>query len=1455
MSEDAMNFEKQNVSSPIATGGSGTFYEQHVGACYLVVLVVGGVPPVLTDCVLVEVALQGEHLGWNTDDIVLTGETGAGSRRRLAIQVKRAFTISKSDDDCVKAFKDFWLDFTHAGFFVEGSDALALCVQAGGGDSAVVRIRSLCDIARASKDTDDFNHRLATEGFTSAAVKKAAGVVKEIVQEMSEVEFSDDRFWRFLKSLHAFTLDLNTSTGQIESLLRTLLSLAATGQDKAGEAQLTWNELLVLAGRGMPQAQTFTRSALPETLQKRHTKLGASAANALAKAKEHSQTTLRGIRTLLGKDISLARRDVIGSLLDAMSQTPLVLVTGPAGSGKSALAKLAIEQVQGNSAVLAFRAEEFAVAHLDQALQQAQIPANSEMLQGLLAAQARKVLLVESVERLLEASTRDAFMDLLLMCAGDGTWQVVLTCRDYSVDIVRSSFLDHLGISTQIIRVPPLSDSEIDEVVKSVPNLARPASHPFLRALFRTPYILDKAVRMSWPEGGTLPGDEQAFRRKFWSEIIRRDDQAQSALPNRRQTTFIELCLRRAQVLEPFASTEGLDRQALEVLRKDGFVEFSPSSDSVAAPTHDVLEDWAVVEWIAGRFAVLRSDGPKFAAELGTFPAVRRGYRKWLGEFLAMHPADADNFVMRVVADDSLPAHFRDDSLVAVLTSSAAGDFFSRNRSLLTANSGSLLRRVIHLVRVACKTTPHWAKGVVVPTWFIPFGPAWPAALKIVREELPLFVPSTIGLVVGLLSDWASSIAWWAPVPDGASDAVAIAHALLPHVDSHSSRDLRKSVLSVIAKAPSGDLAEFARLADRAAKADRHDHAAEELGQLLLTGLDSPFACRDAPDDVIRVADAKLFLRDDERSRDYHHAIEIESSFGLRNFPTEFFPASSLQGPFLPLLRSHPPKGLAFIIRLLNRACEAYASPAINRRLEAPFEVKLKLPDGTEKSYWCNGRLWAIYRGVSVAPHGLECALMALESFLLELCKNEKANVEDWLAHILRESNNAALVAVVASIATAYPGRAGKVAVSVLTSKDLIDLDRSRSVVEMHGRFKIPLPSAQQRIFEEERRQADTLPHRKAHLETLALRLQFTSLRTDVEALLDRYKAALPPIESQAEEDKLWRLALNRMDLRSFRAQEEIPEGLAGLAGDVANEEKERKIYFVQGPLEPDLQAIVDDKAPGHKRFDEVASLFVWGRKAFDHEPNSGDHWKEKLEAARKLSGDSARPSEQWLADAPVFVAAVCVRDHLQELTTSERDWCIELLVSAVRRDADTTDLNAQFAGSPFGEAGAAVSVLPIVLSSDADEPTKARVLDGLALALTHSVSKVPVDAALGIGRHLGHAKLELALGLVRLIVLQATRLAELDAVERKQRPYLERRRYDELRQQARQELRASRPWGTPCTVAELDAIHLREWSGNEAYKALMPLLLNCPDHLLARQAFLAVAAFLAASWTDKEER
>jgi len=91
---------ERRVSSPASTGGVGTTFEQHVDAYWLAQLLVQGIPPILLDCSVVEVHMQTGHRGWHTDDFLIVGQTGAGTLRKLAGQVKRTFTVSAADEEC-----------------------------------------------------------------------------------------------------------------------------------------------------------------------------------------------------------------------------------------------------------------------------------------------------------------------------------------------------------------------------------------------------------------------------------------------------------------------------------------------------------------------------------------------------------------------------------------------------------------------------------------------------------------------------------------------------------------------------------------------------------------------------------------------------------------------------------------------------------------------------------------------------------------------------------------------------------------------------------------------------------------------------------------------------------------------------------------------------------------------------------------------------------------------------------------------------------------------------------------------------------------------------------------------------------------------------------------------------------------------------------------------------------
>ncbi len=1451
----------ESNSSPIATGGAGTLFEQHVDALFLALMLARGIPPILKDCQVEEVHLQSGHLGWSTDDLLIIGTRGTGERRQLAAQVKLRFTISSKNEDCRKAFSDFWSDFKRNDKFDPKRDRLAL-VTLRGTDTLLHAFNSLLDCARASADGADFGRRLTTAGYLSKIAQDHATAIRTIIEESEGEAPSDDDCWRFLRVLHVVSFDLNTSTAQNEAWIKSLLAQTSHEPDPVAAAEATWRELLELVGKGMPTAASYTYGSLPESLRKRHAEVATGDSGALEALAAHSETTLNGIHTTIAHSVRLRRDAMVTRVLECLDESQVAVVTGPAGSGKSALAKSAIELLREDLFCLAFRAEEFAESHIDRTLHQAHASINAKRLLALLAAQGRKVILVESVERLLEASVRDAFADLLRLAQRDHSIQLVLTCRDYSVETVRTSLLDQAALGHGVLEVPPLTDEELAQVVQAIPGLERAVENTRLKELLRSPYLLDKAARMDWSGAGSFPGDERAFRSRCWREVVCRDAVAGAGLPRRREQVFMELALRRARALSPYVRCDDLDPEAVEELRKDDVVVVSKETSALAAPAHDVLEDWAIIQWLGGQFSLREQEARALADDVGGYPAIRRGFRKWLAEMLEHETDRAGAFVLSSFRDESLPAWFRDDTLVCTLLSSSAQAFLARHSEALFANHGSLLVRVIHLLRVACKTTPHWLpKGTAVPSQLlVPKGEAWPTVLKIVSDGVERLLPEHLGLLLGLLEDWARSIEWATPEPPGFHEAGRVAFALLAHLDGYRMDDMRKRTLNVIASIPRADAAAFEALLQRGCTLDRHDRAASEFAEILLTGLRAGFACRDFPEQMVRLATARFCLSDGDlqSTRKVRSSIDIEPFFGIRNHTNhDFFPASAIRGVFLPLLGHHPKVGVKFIVDLLNHACTWYGEQRWpDDRLEPALQVTLDMPGEAQITQWANPRLWGLYRGLSVGPYVLQTALMALESWLLNLCRVAGADVEPWLLKLLKDSNNVAVTAVVASVCNAYPDKGGRAALALLSSRELIEMDRARMVGDLHhpslASF-LPLNDAEKQIYEDERKKSDSLPHRRHDLEALAVKLQLGEQKEGVWQILDRHRGVLPPVEQQSEEHRLWRLALHRMDVRGFRPIEAergsgrsdaVPEGGSG---------EKRRIYYGPGAIEADVQELIDRHAPVRARQEADLALLTWGWSAWEKNETGAidiSAWQTKLLEAKERDREP-REAESYSRGGPGLVAAVCVRDHWEEMGREDREWCVGKLIDELDRDCDSGDDSVKHARGLLRPDRAAAYVLPRVLSAGVPEDGDPRIREVLAKALTHSVQEVVVYAAEGIGRYLQGAWLGFAERCVGAVARQANLIEELQAAQMS-RPFDERLRGDELIRSVVPDVRAYIAGDDLDVESELARLDLSDWPGQMAAQTILQILGYCTESRLAMRFHSRVVGGLVESWNEE---
>ena len=194
-----MTEQEETVPSPLATGGAGVTFEHHVGAMFLALLLVRGIPAVFKNCQVEAVSLQTSYLGWKTDDLLIVCSTEKNEKRRLAVQVKLNFSVRASSQDCVETFQGFWEDFNTSGKFDPDKDALVLATLRGT-NTLLEGLGGLLECARNSTDAEDFARRLAVPGFLSSKAKTCYQVIRSIVQELDASPIDEGEFWRFLGS-------------------------------------------------------------------------------------------------------------------------------------------------------------------------------------------------------------------------------------------------------------------------------------------------------------------------------------------------------------------------------------------------------------------------------------------------------------------------------------------------------------------------------------------------------------------------------------------------------------------------------------------------------------------------------------------------------------------------------------------------------------------------------------------------------------------------------------------------------------------------------------------------------------------------------------------------------------------------------------------------------------------------------------------------------------------------------------------------------------------------------------------------------------------------------------------------------------------------------------------------------------------------------------------------------
>ena len=767
-----------------------------------------------------------------------------------------------------------------------------------------------------------------------------------------------------------------------------------------------------------------------------------------------------------------------------------------------------------------------------------------------------------------------------------------------------------------------------------------------------------------------------------------------------------------------------------------------------------------------------------------------------------------------------------------------------------------------------------------------PDGDAWPAVLEAAADGFDSLTPANSDLLVGLLEDWARGVSVWTPLPDGAVPVGKIAFGLLDILDGWGHGDQRDRILHVIAKVPRCDESRFTDLLQKVAARDNQRNSTwDELAEILLSGIEGTAACRDFPELMAKLALSKCCLTDTDLERRLQWSQwsphDSDDTFGINgNIEHWYFPVSAIRGPFRPLLRFHPADGVQLVLDLLNHAGNWYGErKSISEFIEAPFRTSISVPGNGEVQQWANERLWSAYRGTSVVPNVVQCALMALEEWLIEICDNS-TDVEPWLMEILRKSNNVMTTAVVASVCNAYPKEGGAASLALLTSREAFSMDLRRTVSERDADFPnlFPYRDPMAKHYNNERQRSNALEHRRQHLENLAINLQLAESRDEVWKIIDGHHALLPDGAERSEEDRTFLLALHRMDIRKWELEEVLP-----VSDNPSSENDDVREVLVRPKInvqDQDLQQFVDSGAQMIEQLGASTWLTNWGLTKWENGSTSEDGtWQTALEQAKERQL-SQQPASffQFDGGAGGYVAAVCIRDHWHEMAEEEQQWCLGTAIAEVEKECDSNDYMVHVSNNTMAADRPAAYVLPKILSLDPDNDI---VLTAVAKAITHASPQVSLWCAEGARNYLASEHPDSLLRCAGAFAMQAHLFGEQEKLERieyvKQRTYVRQERSVGSRIFGWIKRILGRSKRIPTEKSEdyvptipeavraaflnqaIDAesavgqLGLMPWSARSMVPHLSSILGGIPESALARDFHLNIAQTVVDSWMEQK--
>lgn len=1356
-----MSKDVKQQSNPFATGGGGVNFETRVQAAFALSLLTKSCVPCLSQNMKgKELKFQNKYEGVNTDDFVLVATDKNNNESKLYAQIKHEITISGSVDSMfAEVINSAWKDFKNPDFSIE-NDSIALIT----GPLPKLDVNNTLPIlewAKYSSDASDFIKKSRTKGFTSEAKVNRLNIFRaQLTNANGGKEVSDDELWCFLKIFQLLSFDLDAKYSVVANLLCSLIECYSEES-----ASLVLSKLVTCVQEFNQNAGTLTQdNASKEIKMLFDSPSKVNFENDFLKLKERGDHIFEGISNTIN-GFHIDRTEQLDKITEMYNENDFLFVTGARGVGKSGVVKDFISTKDKDVPVFYLRAEDLDKSHLNDVFTSIGMKSTLGQIEGHFSLLKEKILVIESLEKVLELNYQDAFVDLLQYIKRQMGWTIIATGRDYAYQQLTFNYLQPSAIQFGSVNIEGLTTEQVTQVCEHVPKLAELISNDSLAELLKVPFFIEIAVRAIGNGAQFKSGDTEVdFKNTVWATVISKEADRKSGMPDKRRTTFINIAKQRAKKMLFGIRASEFDPEVVAKLEEDHLIHRDQMSATIS-PMHDVLEDWALEKYIDSEYVENSNDLVNFLLTIGNEPAISRAFRLWLYSKLKFDDL-TNEFVEEVLTTDGIESYWKDEAIAAIMQHDSPESFLYSLKFQLLKNDCALLIRFCFILRITCQRPnsrlndlliKDEKSGMLKYLFLQPYGNGWEALFNFIYEVKHDLSNSMLTQVVEVINEWCGLINMYDDLPKASEKVGLLSLWLLePVKDSYRDEGRRKKILNALLKVSTAIKEKFDELMEQEVFISKVKHRrlsyVDELTSLALVGTNAPMLCKRNPDFVVKLSLHEWLLQkpeNDEHKYGSYGRVGVEESFGLDR-ERGFFPASGSKGPFKYLLQSEPRLALDFIINLCNLTAQKYAESEFAKAYKdeentlyanetVVKEMDVLLNDDTIVKQYASPHLWKGYRGHSTLPYLLQCGLMALENWLVEyIDKSGEKNEIEWIYdYLLRKSNSVMLTSVLSSVATGFPHKVGKAAFPLLKTADLYHLDLIRMKQERGGNemhFFGLNRDALSKIYIAERRKAALRPWRKESLETLLTRFQFINeLRDDAFKIVDELTS-----EAATRNNKNLRYMVHRVDTRAWEA--------------VEDKDNDRILLQSSTELPVDLKQEQQEFNQKHAVDNTVTTLNLWGRKIFEEklfEEKYFSSYSDALIAAKGLLISLQKGTVHNFADMAVAtittVAAVCIRDDFLNLSDDDKEWCFRVILESIFMHADNMNGTEAHDSTDYYGSGACAFVLPKLFDLDLNSEEQEHLKFALATALTHENMSVSAYAAKGVREFLWSRDSELA--------------------------------------------------------------------------------------------------------------